>query len=346
MIIALDVMGGDYAPEVNVQGLKIALADFPDITKFLLVGDEKAIRRQLKDNNLPESDRRYEIVHASQVVGMDEPSATGLRAKKDSSITVCADLMKKGACQAVVSAGHTGAAVACSVVKNRMLPGVDRPGIATTFPSSHNQPFIIMDVGANVDCKPLHLAQYAILAEAFAQVQLKKENPRIGLMSVGAEDGKGNDLTKTAFKMISKLPVNFYGNIEGRYFFDDEVDVVICDGFVGNAVLKACEGLARSISKTLKDSMRKTPMRMAGALLSKNAFTELREMWDHEEYGGAPLLGINGICIIAHGSSSPWAIRNAIRVARGMIVQEMNSRISEKIAAVDWPALLKEAEAD
>lgn len=346
MRIALDVMGGDYAPDVNVQGLKIALADYQDIKKFLLVGDEKVIRRQLKENNLEEDDRRYEIVHASQVVHMDEPSATPLRAKKDSSITVCADLMKKGKCDAVVSAGHTGAAVACSVVKNRMLPGVDRPGIATTFPSSHAKPFIIMDVGANVDCKPLHLAQYAILAEAFASVQLGVQEPRIGLMSVGAEDGKGNDLTKTAFKMISKLPINFYGNIEGRYFFDDQVDVVICDGFVGNAVLKSCEGLARSISRTLKDSMRKTPMRMAGALFSKGAFTELREMWDHEEYGGAPLLGINGNCIIAHGSSSPWAIRNAIRVARGMVQQEMNSRILEKIGAVDWPALLKEAEGD
>lgn len=346
MRIALDVMGGDYAPDVTIQGLKIALTDFPEIDTFILVGDEPVIRQQLQTNGLPVSDTRYRIQHASQVVHMDEPSTTPLRVKKDSSISVCAELMKKGEADAVVSAGHTGAAVACSVVKNRLLPGVDRPGIATTFPSSRSLPFIIMDVGANVDCKPLHLAQYAILAAAFAEIQLGKAQPRIGLMNVGAEDGKGSELTKAAFKMMERLPINFTGNIEGKEFFSDKVDVVICDGFVGNAVLKTCEGLAKSISASLKESLRKSPVRMAGALLSKSAFSELREMWDHEEYGGAPLLGINGTCIIAHGSSSPWAIRNAIRVARDMIRADMNAKVVEKIASVDWHTLLAAATAD
>lgn len=341
MKIALDVMGGDYAPETNIQGLKIALNDFRDVDKYLLVGQTDRMLACMRENGLAEKDPRYELVHATQVVGMEEPSTTPLRSKKDSSISVCAELMKQGKVDAVVSAGHTGAAVACSVVKNRLLPGIERPGIATAFPS-YEQPFIIMDVGANVDCKPLHLAQYAFLGEGYSQILHRKERPRIGLMSVGAEDGKGNELTKQAFSMLKQLPINFIGNIEGKEFFSNTVDVVLCDGFVGNAVLKTCEGLAKSISRTLKESLRKTPMRMAGALLSKNAFTELREIWDHEEYGGAPLLGINGICIIAHGSSSPWAIRNAIRVAREMAQNDMNSRVTAKVAAVDWPTLVKQ----
>ena len=335
MKIAIDVMGGDFAPDAIIKGLKHALNDFPEIDRFFLVGNLRCIQQSLIENNLTESHRRLELVHASQVVEMNEPSATAVRAKKDSSITVAAKLVKNRKAEAIVSAGHTGAAVASTVVTNRMLPGIDRPGIASVFPAPQGA-FVMLDIGANVDCKPIHLAQYAIMGEAYAQILFKLKEAKVGILSIGGEDQKGNELTKGSYKILNKLPINFIGNVEGRDLFTNKVDVVLCDGFVGNVVLKCCESLAQAISGILKDNLKKSAVRMAGALLSKNAFKELKELTDHEEYGGAPLLGVNGICIIAHGSSSAKAIRNAIRVARDMLLNNYNHHISERIAGIDW----------
>ncbi len=337
MRIALDIMGGDFAPGEIIKGLKLALSDFPDVQKFLLVGDSEQVADVLIEHDLSVSDPRLEIIHASQVVGMDDASSVAVRRKKNSSIAVAAKLISEEKADAVVSAGHTGAAVASMIVTNRMLPGIDRPGIAGVFPAPDG-PFIMLDVGANVDSKPMHLAQYGILGEAYSKVVLRVKNPKIGLLSIGTEDKKGNDLTREAYQIMAKLPINFVGNVEGNDLFGNQVDVVVCDGFVGNTVLKSCEGLAKAISKILKSSLKKSAVRRAGALLSKNAFKELKELTDHEEYGGAPLLGTKGICIIAHGSSSSKAIRNAIRVAREMVKNQINEKISDKISGIDWTA--------
>ena len=335
MKIAVDAMGGDYAPDEIIKGIKLALNDFPDISRFFLVGDSECVEQSLTRNNLSHSDSRLELIHASQVVQMNEPSAAAVRAKKDSSITVAAKLVKDNMADVIISAGHTGAAVASTVVTNRLLPGIERPGIASVFPAPEGS-FVMLDIGANVDCKPIHLAQYAIMGEAYAQILFKLKDPKVGILSIGGEDKKGNELTRGSYKILSKLPINFIGNVEGRDLFANNVDVVLCDGFVGNVVLKCCESLAKAISGILKDNLKKSPVRMAGALLSKNAFKELKEITDHEEYGGAPLLGVNGICIIAHGSSSAKAIRNAIRVGRDMLLNNYNHHISEKIAGIKW----------
>ena len=342
MKIAVDAMGGDFAPDEIIKGIKLALNDFPDISRFLLVGDSQCVRRSLIRNRLSDSDSRLELVHASQVVKMSEPSAAAVRAKKDSSITVAARLVKDKKAEAIVSAGHTGAAVASTVVTNRLLPGIERPGIASVFPAPQGS-FLMLDIGANVDCKPIHLAQYAIMGEAYAQILFKLKEPKIGILSIGGEDKKGNELTKGSYKILSRLPINFVGNVEGRDLFSNNVDVVLCDGFVGNVVLKCCESLAKAISGILRENLKKSPVRMAGALLSKNAFKELKEITDHEEYGGAPLLGVNGICIIAHGSSSAKAIRNAIRVARDMLLNDYNLHISERISGINWKQFTSEA---
>ena len=330
MRIAIDVMGGDYAPNEIVKGVKKALKDFPDISKFLLVGDINTVKKSLSEHQLSESDSRLELVHANQVIEMGEASSAAIRGKKDSSITVAAGLVKEHRADAIMSAGHTGATVTSTVVTNRMVSGIDRPGIASVFPTPKGF-FIVLDIGANVDCKPIHLAQYAIMGEAYSQIVLKVENPSVGILSIGGEDKKGNELTRESSKLLRKLPINFIGNVEGNDLFNNKVDVVVCDGFVGNVLLKSCESLAKALTTILKDSLKKTPLRMAGALLSKNAFKELKELTDHEEYGGAPLLGVNCICIIAHGSSSAKAIRNAIRVAKEMVNMQYNQRIAEKI---------------
>ncbi len=339
MRLAIDAMGGDYAPQSIIKGLALAFRDFPEIEKFLVVGVPERIGCELQACELDPAHHRLEIVPASQVVEMNEPSSVALRQKKDSSMTVTANLLKEGRADAIISAGHTGAAVAATVVKVRMLPGIDRPGIATVFPAPPGR-FVLLDAGANVDSKPLHLAQYALLGEAYSRYVLGIAEPRIGLLSVGAEEGKGNESTKLTSRLLKQLPINYVGNVEGHDLFANHVDVAVCDGFVGNVTLKCCESIAKMISSLLRDNLRKTPVRMAGALLSKNAFRELKEMTDHEEYGGAPLLGIDGTCIIAHGSSSPKAIRNAIRVAKEMVRQQLNTRITSKAQLVDWQALI------
>ena len=329
MRIAVDGMGGDNAPGVVVEGVADALKRYPDL-KVLLVGHEKKMAPHIKKYSLGRHPR-LTVVHAEQCVRMDEPSTTAVRAKKDSSITIAATMVAKGEADALVSAGHTGATVAATKIKMRMLPGVDRPAIATIMPATQG-PFILLDAGANSDCKPAHLAQFAIMGEAFARLAFSALRPRIGLLSVGEEDVKGNDLTKEAFKIISKLPLNFIGNVEGSMLFHKVADVVVCDGFVGNVLLKSSEGMAKASMYWLKEALSKNLIRMTGAILMKQAFKELKEIGDAEECGGARLLGVNGICVIGHGSSSPKAIRNAIRVAEESVKFGMNGIITRNIA--------------
>ncbi len=343
MKIALDAMGGDFAPKNIIAGLKLAFEQLPDFGQVYVVGVEEHVHPLLADYGLAEHPR-VELVPASQIVEMHDPAAICLRQKKDSSITVASRLMKDGKAEALVSAGHTGATVAATVVQNRPLPGIDRPGIATLFPSE-NGTFIVIDVGANPDSKPLHLAQYAILGEVYAKLILGFDNPSIGILSVGEEDHKGNELTRATRMIIDRMQLNnFIGNVEGRDLFSGRVDVVLCDGFVGNVMLKCSESLAKAMGRVLKRNLMKNPVRKAGALLSRKAFRELNEITDHEEYGGAPLLGVNGNCIIAHGSSSPKAIMNAIRVASEMVEQRVNDRIQERVANVDWQGILQQIE--
>jgi phosphate acyltransferase len=326
--IALDAMGGDFGPPNLVGGAVMALAAYPHIGKLFLVGDSKAIEAELKKHNC--NDRRVEIVHATQVVDMSDRAWSAVRRKKDSSVSRAVDLVKYGDADAVVSAGHTGAAVAASMIKLRTLEGVDRPGIAAMLPTEFNV-FVLIDAGANIDARPEHLLQYAIMGSVYSRHVLHYENPRVGLISLGEEDVKGNDLTKVVFKMLKRSSLNFRGNIEGRHLFENPVEVVVCDGFVGNVILKTSESIGVAIFHWLKHELRRTPMRKIGALLARDAFRAIKDKTNYEEYGGSPLLGVNGICIIAHGSSTPLAVKNALRVAAESIEQQVNPHIVEEI---------------
>jgi len=328
MKIALDAMGGDFGPPNIVGGAVMALKEYPHIQKLFLVGDTPRIEAELKQHGC--NDRRVEIVHATQVVEMSDGAVDSVRRKKDSSVSRAVDLVKKGDASAIVSAGHTGAAVAATTIKLRTLPGVDRPGIAAVMPSETNI-FVLIDAGANSDPRPDHLVQYAIMGSVYSRHVLGYPKPTIGLMSIGDEDMKGSDLTKEVFKMLKQSGLNFRGNIEGHDLFADPVEVVVCDGFVGNVILKTCESIGDAIFKWLKHELMKSKIRMAGAYLARNAFLTIKKKVNYEEYGGMPLLGVNGICIIAHGASTPLAIKNALRVAAESIEQQVNPHIVEEV---------------
>ena len=263
---------------------------------------------------------------------MSETAVEGVRRKKDSSISRAVDLVKHGQADAVVSAGHTGAAVAATTIKLRTLEGVDRPGIAALLPTETNL-CVLIDAGANTDARPEHMLQYAIMGAVFSRYVLGYKNPAIGLMSIGGEDVKGSEFTKDIFKLLKASGLNFRGNIEGHDLFQNPVEVVLCDGFTGNVVLKSCEATAEAVFHWLKNELKKTPLRLAGAMLAKGAFKNIKKRTNYEEYGGSPLLGVDGICIIAHGSSSPKAIKNAIRVAIESIQTRINPHIVEELAA-------------
>ena len=262
---------------------------------------------------------------------MTDGAVESVRRKKDSSVSRAVDLVKKGEAAAIVSAGHTGAAVAATTIKLRTLPGIDRPGIAAIFPSETNI-FVLIDAGANSDARPEHLLQYGIMGSVYSRHVLGYKSPSIGLMSIGGEDVKGTDLTKEVFKMLKRSALNFRGNIEGHDLFAHPVEVVVCDGFVGNVILKTCESVGDAIFKWLKHELVKTKVRMAGAFLAQKAFQAIKKKVNYEEYGGSPLLGVNGICIIAHGSSTPLAIKNALRVAAESIEQQVNPHIIEEVS--------------
>jgi glycerol-3-phosphate acyltransferase PlsX len=328
MKIALDAMGGDFGPPNLVGGAVLALREYRRIGKLFLVGDSKQIEAELKKQRC--NDSRVEIVHASQVVDMSDRAVESVRRKKDSSVSRAVDLVKHGQADAIVSAGHTGAAVAASKIKLRTLPGIDRPGIAAILPTETNV-FVLVDAGANIDARPEHLFQYAIMGSVYSRHVLGYPKPSVGLISLGEEDVKGNELTKEVFKMLRASSLNFRGNIEGRHLFENPVEVVVTDGFVGNVILKTSESIAVAIFTWLKHELQKNAKRAVGAALSKEAFRTIHRKTNYEEYGGSPLLGVNGICIIAHGASTPLAIKNALRVAVESVEHQVNPHIIEEV---------------
>lgn len=329
MRIALDAMGGDFAPVNPVAGVLQALREYSDFT-VVLVGDEEKVRAEVAKHDTGGVADRISYHHASQVVDMKDSGLDSVRRKKDSSVSRAVDLVKAGDADAVVSAGHTGALVAAATIKLRTLPGIHRPGLAVVIPTP-TQGFLLLDAGANIDPAPEHIAGYAIMGSIYAREILGRANPRVGLMSIGTEAGKGNEFTRECYNVLGSAPVNFVGNTEGHALFSAPLDVVVCDGFVGNIILKTVEGLAKSMFTWLKGELTRSPIRMIGAWLAKGAFLSIRRQISTDEYGGSPLLGVNGICIKAHGNSSPTAIKNAIRVAREFITQKVNARIVEAI---------------
>src|ERR1700724_1041303 len=301
MRIALDAMGGDFGPPSLVAGAVMALREYHHIQKLYLVGDQRQIETELEKHRC--NDSRIEIVHSMQVVEMSDKAWSAVRRKKHSSVSRAVDLVKHDQADAIVSAGHTGAAVAASIVKLRTLKGIDRPGIAAVLPPQFNV-FVLIDAGATIDSRPAHLLQYAIMGSVYSRHVLGYKNPTVGLVSLGEEDVKGTEKTKEVFKMLKKTSLNFRGNIEGRHLFEDPVEVVVCDGFVGNVILKTCESIAVAIFKWLKHELTRSPRRKAGAFLAKDAFLTIKDKTNYEYYGGSPLLGVKGICIIGHGAST------------------------------------------
>lgn len=329
MKIALDAMGGDYAPKNIIAGAVLALREYPQISKLFLAGDTARIEAELKANNF--SDPRIEIVHTTQIVDMNDSGLDAVRRKKDSSISRSVELVKSGAADAVVSAGHTGAAVTASLIKLRTLPGIDRPAIASVMPTEKNR-FVLIDAGANPDPKPQNLVENAIMGAAYSRHVLGYKNPAIGLMSIGTEEGKGDELTTQAFDLLKESGLNFRGNVEGHDLFENPVEVVVCDGFTGNVVLKTSEAIAHAIFSWVKNEvLRGGVLPRIGGLLVKPALNVIRKKTSSDEVGGSQLLGVNGITIIAHGGSSPMAIKNAIRAAMESITHQVNPHIIEEI---------------
>ena len=329
-VIAVDAMGGDLGPSVVVPGAIEAARQTG--AKILLVGNEATLDGEL--NRLSPSGVDLEIVHAPEVAGMDEKPSDILRRKKNASIQVACRLVRDGAAQGVVSAGHSGASVACGMFIMGRIPGVERPALASLLPTE-KEPVVLLDVGATVDCKPYNIFQFGLMGDAFARDILNKESPRVGLLSFGEEEGKGNSQVKEAyelFKMAQNL--NFSGNIEGRDLFTGEMDVAVCDGFVGNVALKLSEGLGLSLSRVLKRELLNSGfLPKLGSLLAKSAFRRFAKVVDYAEYGGAPLLGLQNISIVCHGRSNAKAICNATRMATLFVEKETNKRLMETICA-------------
>ncbi len=323
-------MGGDNAPQAIIEGAVEAAGEKSTEREIILVGKEKEIKEELAKYNL--KGLQIDILKAAEVVEMDEKSpVNAVRARKDSSISRTVDLLKEQKVDAVVSAGNTGAVVAATKLKLRTLEGIERPAIAIHFPNPVTGSSVVLDGGANMDCKPIHLVQFGVMGSVYAEYLLGMQNPRIGLMNIGEEASKGNDLTKEGYKLLEQTKLNFIGNVEGRDVFEGTVDVLVCDGFVGNVILKVSESLGIAIWKFLKDEIRNNLLMKLAASILKPAFRGLRKRCDYAEYGGAPLLGINGICIICHGSSPPKAITSAIKVAEEFAELKVNQRIVDEI---------------
>lgn len=329
MRIAVDAMGGDFAPAEIVKGACEAAAAFPDIEVLYLVGDREAVQRELdRQKQVPPA---IQIVHSDEVIGMGEAPASAVRRKKKSSINLAVDLVKTGEAQAVFSAGNTGAAVAAGQLKLRTLEGVIRPGIATVFPSP-TKPFVLIDAGATPDAIPESLMQFAIMGSVYSREILGVAQPKVGLMSIGEEDAKGNEVTKETFHLLQQAPIDFVGNIEGHDLFEGHVDVVVCDGFVGNVILKTSESVGHAIVTWIKHEFVRNPIRILGAILLRGALKSLKKKVNPESYGGAPLLGVKGTVLIGHGSSSHVAAFHGIRSARDAVTHHVNEAIVKAIA--------------
>lgn len=327
--IALDAMGGDNAPKAEVEGAIRAVKSL-DI-RVLLVGREEVLKKELSQHDGC-SELPIEVVHASEVITMEDTAAKAFRTKRDSSIRVASRLVREGIAQGVVSAGNTGAVMATAKFVQGVVRGVDRPALASCFPTLKGSPAVMVDVGANVDCSPNMLAQFALMGNIYAQAILRTPKPRVGLLSIGEEEHKGNELTRNATPLMKSLPLNFIGNVEGRDLYTGIVDVVVCDGFIGNVALKVSEGLVEVVKHMLRESLEATITRKIGYILSRAGFADLKKKTDYSEYGGAPLLGVKGVCIICHGRSNANAIKNAIRVAAEFSAQNVNRRIEHDLA--------------
>ena len=331
--IAVDALGSDRSPKPEVEGAILA-ARHHDV-KVLLVGKQDVIRAEMAHHPSARS-LPIEVVHASEVIGMQEKAAQAVRSKRDSSMRVGVRLVREGKADGFVTAGNTGAAMATAKMVLGALPGVDRPALAAVFPTAAGTASILLDVGANVDCKPQNLEQFAIMGEVyyrtiFAGKFTGSARPRVGLLSIGEEESKGNELTRETFQLLKHLHLNFIGNVEGRDLYNGNVEVIVCDGFVGNVALKISEGLVETVRGILKESLQATITRQVGYLLSRKAFEDFKKRLDYSEYGGAPLLGIKGVAIVGHGSSNANAIKNAIRVACEFAESKLNEKIEAQL---------------
>jgi glycerol-3-phosphate acyltransferase PlsX len=341
-VIALDAMGSDRAPKPEIEGAILAARNYG--VRVLLIGPEPAIKAEL-DRHPAASRLPLEIVHASEVITMEDKAVQAVRAKRDSSMRVGLRLVREGHAAGFVTAGNTGAAMASAKMVLGALHGLDRPALAAVFPTAPGTAAILLDVGANVDCKPHNLEQFAVMGEIYFRSMFEHvgfgrsgsgfgKRPRVGLLSIGEEETKGNELTREAFQLLKRLPLNFVGNVEGRDLFNGRVDVIVADGFVGNVALKVSEGVAGLVRAALKESLKATITRQVGYLLSRSAFIDFKKRIDHTEYGGAPLLGVKGVCIITHGSSNANAIKNAVRVAAESAERQINGAIERGLAAL------------
>ena len=329
-VIAVDAVGSDRAPKPEIEGAILAAREYD--VRVLLVGDETRLHAFLRDHpgaaRLP-----IETVHASQAIVMREPAARAVRSKRDSSMRVGLRLVREGRAAGFVTAGNTGAAMAAAKMVLGSLAGVDRPALAAVFPTATGKAAILLDVGANVDSRPHALQQFAVMGEIYSRHIFGVARPRVGLLSIGEEESKGNELTRHAFPLLKHLPLQFVGNVEGRDLFRGEVDVIVCDGFAGNVALKVSEGVADLVRSLLKDSLESTVAAKVGYLLARHAFQDFKRRLDYSEYGGAPLLGVKGACIITHGSANNNAVKNSIRVAAEFATRDVMARIERELAA-------------
>jgi glycerol-3-phosphate acyltransferase PlsX len=333
--IALDAMGSDKAPEPEIRGAILACRALN--VRVHLIGPESILRPRL-DAALGFARLPIHIVHSDEYITMDEKAAHAVRTKRNSSMRVGLKMVKDHSAAGFFTAGNTGAGMATAKMVLGALPGVDRPALAVVMPTLSGSPCVVLDVGANVDCKPYNLEQFAVMGELYARSVLRIPRPRVGILSVGEEEGKGNDLTREATALVKALSVNFIGNVEGRDLYSGACDVVVCDGFVGNVALKTSEGMSRLVREMLKASLTQTVTAQVGALLSRRAFNAFRRRLDPSEYGGAPLLGVRGVCIIGHGSSNDRAVMNGIRVAAEFAQAGLNDRLEREFTRPAEPA--------
>jgi glycerol-3-phosphate acyltransferase PlsX len=329
-VIALDAMGSDRAPKPEIEGAIHAARHYG--VRVLLVGPGAIIKAEL-DRHPTAARLPIEIVHASEYITMED-KVEAIRGKRDSSMRIGLRLVREGRAGGFVTAGNTGAAMATAKMVLGAIPGVDRPALAAVFPTAPGTAAILLDVGANVDCKPQNLEQFAVMGEIYSRAMFGTRRPRVGLLSIGEEESKGNELTRESFQLLKHLPLNFVGNVEGRDLFNGQVDVIVADGFVGNVALKISEGVANLVRTALKESLKATITRQVGYLLSRSAFSDFKKRIDHTEYGGAPLLGVKGVCIITHGSSNTNAMKNAVRVAAEFAQRGINESIERGLAAL------------
>jgi glycerol-3-phosphate acyltransferase PlsX len=334
-VIAVDAMGSDRAPKPEIEGAILAARNYD--VHVLLVGQEDVLQSELRHHPSASLLSNIEVVPATQAIGMHEKAAQAVRGKKNSSMHVALRLVRDGRAAGFATAGNTGAAMATAKMVLGALPGVDRPALAAVFPTAEGTASIMLDVGANVDSKPHNLEQFALMGEVYSRAIFAKHRPSVGLLSIGEEESKGNELTRHAYKLLKDLPIHFVGNVEGRDVYNGKVDVIVCDGFVGNVALKISEGLVETVRYLLKESLRATITRQVGMMLSRRAFEEFKKRLDYSEYGGAPLLGVKNPVIVAHGSSNANAIKNAIRVAAEFADRQINARIESAVAATRSP---------